>query len=95
MNPLSQKVAIRNRMRDIHDYTGKLQYWKTRISKCQNSDKGLGFLSHLESKRKSVGRIAAYAIRTPKLLNALAFGVSHILAYASNCKFVKKYNTVL
>jgi hypothetical protein len=26
---------------------------------------------------------------------ALAFGVSHILAYASNCKFVKKYNTAL
>jgi len=26
---------------------------------------------------------------------ALAFGISHILAYASNCKFVKKYNTSL
>jgi len=26
---------------------------------------------------------------------ALAFGVSHILAYASNCKFVKKYNASL
>ncbi|MEM4252408.1 MAG: hypothetical protein QXE84_02670 [Candidatus Nitrosotenuis sp.] len=26
---------------------------------------------------------------------ALAFGVSHIMAYASNCKFMKKYNTSL
>ncbi|MEM3065319.1 MAG: hypothetical protein QW177_08095 [Candidatus Nitrosotenuis sp.] len=26
---------------------------------------------------------------------ALAFGVSHVMAYASNCKFVKKYNTLL
>ncbi|MEW6044215.1 MAG: hypothetical protein AB1608_08120 [Thermoproteota archaeon] len=26
---------------------------------------------------------------------ALAFGVSHVMAYASNCKFVKKYNTSL
>lgn len=26
---------------------------------------------------------------------ALAFGVSHTMAYASNCKFVKKYNTSL
>lgn len=26
---------------------------------------------------------------------AVTFGVSHILAYASNCKFVKKYNTSL
>ncbi len=26
---------------------------------------------------------------------ALAFGVSHVLAYVSNCKFVKKYNTSL
>ena len=24
---------------------------------------------------------------------ALAFGVSHVMAYASNCKFVKKYST--
>jgi hypothetical protein len=26
---------------------------------------------------------------------ALVFGVSHVMAYASNCKFVKKYNTSL
>jgi membrane-bound metal-dependent hydrolase YbcI (DUF457 family) len=26
---------------------------------------------------------------------ALAFGISHVMAYASNCKFVKKYNISL
>lgn len=72
MNPLSQKVAIRSRMNDIHDYAGALEYWKRRISNCENSEKALGFLSHLEAKGKSIGRIVAYATRTPKLLNALA-----------------------
>lgn len=59
-------------MHDIHDYAGKLEYWKAKISRCKNSQKGLGFLAHLEAKGKSTRRIVAYATRVPKLLNALA-----------------------
>ena len=63
-------------MIDIYDYSKRLERAKRRLSRYENSELILAFISHLEALGLSLGRVAKYANHLCAILGGARFNLA-------------------